>query len=135
MERDRGNLAEARRRIEEVTRWADTTRQGLLSEDLRLSYSGLLRAVYDVQVDVLMRLHAQSPAEGLERAALELSERGRGQTLLEMLREARVDVSAGIDPALLQQATEVRDQLRAKAVLHPAGRAGSPEGWRRRSLL
>jgi CHAT domain-containing protein/Tfp pilus assembly protein PilF len=126
LERDRGNLAEARRQIDSVTRWFEDTRQGLLSEDLRQSFSGVLREAYEVQVDVLMRLHARNPGEGHDRAALELSERGRSQTLMEMLREARVVLRPELEPGLLQRANALRDELNAKAMLQMTGTGASP---------
>jgi CHAT domain-containing protein len=131
LERDRGNLPEARRLIEGVTQWLDTTREGLLSEGLRLSYSGFLREAYDVHIDVLMRLHARDPGAGLARTALELSERGRGRTLIEMLHEARVDLTTGIDPSLLQREDELRSELNTRAarqLLRPEGPRDHQDG-------
>src|SRR5207247_4809857 len=52
---------------------------------------------------------------GFDRAALEVSERGRARSLLEMLAEARVDIRQGVDPALLKRERLLRQQLNDKA--------------------
>jgi CHAT domain-containing protein len=126
-ERDRGQLAEARRLIESLTRLFETARGGVVSDELRIAYSGLARAAYDLDVDILMKMHAREPEGGFAAAAFEASERGRSRALLELLNEAHVGGTAGVEPALLQRAAETRRQLAAKAALQvPGGDASRP---------
>jgi CHAT domain-containing protein len=127
LERDRGNLVEARRFAADVTSMLETARAGIQSEDLRLSHAALVRDAYDLEVDVLMRLRWLEPDAALDRTAFEISERGRARTLLEMLHEARVDVSRDADPALLAREATLRQQLSAKALhqAHPFAPSGS----------
>jgi CHAT domain-containing protein/tetratricopeptide (TPR) repeat protein len=128
VERDRGQLSESLRLVESATLLLERIRDRITSPHLRLSASALIQEVYDVHVDVLMRLHAQNPAGGHERAAFEVSERGRCRRLLEVLQEAKVDLSVGADPALLARERELRAQISAKAMLQAPLHAASEVG-------
>ena len=62
-----------------------------------------------------MRLHQQRPAEGFAVAALEISEKSRARSLLELLREARVEIQQGVDPLLIERESNLRRAIANRA--------------------
>lgn len=71
--------------------------------------------IYETNIDVLMRLHQQRPTEGFAVAALEVSEKSRARSLLELLREARAEIEQGVDPSLIERESYLRRSIANKA--------------------
>jgi CHAT domain-containing protein/Tfp pilus assembly protein PilF len=115
VERDRGNLVEARRQIEAALSLIDSVRADAGSQQQRASYFALVQKYYELYVDVLMRLHRLRPAEGFDAKALQASERARARSLLELLTESRVDIRQGVDVALLERERNLAQLLNTKA--------------------
>ena len=130
MERDLGNLGEARSQIEAALEITESLRTKVASQDLRASYFASVRQQYDLYIDLLMRMHQQHPSEGLDAAALQASERGRARSLLESLTEARTDIRQGIDPTLLERERSLQQLLNAKADRQMRLLSGKPESGR-----
>ena len=114
-ERDLGDLDEAKRRIEAALAITETLRIKIASRQLRASYLGATRQYHELYIDLLMRLHRLRPSEGHDVAALGASERARARGLLEMLAEARADISEGIDAALLERERSLQRRINAAA--------------------
>ena len=85
------------------------------SQQSRASYLATLQSAYTFEIDLLMQMHRLNPAEGLDAEALQVSERARTRSLLEMLTEARVNIREGVDAALLERERNVVQLLNAKA--------------------
>jgi CHAT domain-containing protein/tetratricopeptide (TPR) repeat protein len=117
LQRDRGDLEAARRAIESAASRVEAAGMPLASDGLRSAWAAITDEVYDLYVDILMRLHAGDPAGGFDRAALEASERGRARGLRELLREARVSLTVplGVDARLLEDERRLREGLSAVA--------------------
>jgi CHAT domain-containing protein/Tfp pilus assembly protein PilF len=115
VERDRGDLIEARAQIEAALAITESLRAKIASQELRASYLASKQHYYDFYVDLLMRLYERQPSEGHDAAALQASERARARSLLETLTEARADIRQGVDPALLEREQSLHQQLNAKA--------------------
>src|SRR5207245_2176197 len=115
VERDRGNLTEARVRIEEALTIVESLRSKIASQELRSSYFATVQQYYDFYIDLLMRLHQQQPSSGLDGTALQASERRRARSLLETLAEANADIRQGVDPTLVARERLLQQQLNAKA--------------------
>ena len=115
LERDRGNLIAARKFIEEALERAESLRYKIGSSRLRASYFASVHRSRDIYIDVLMRLHKQNPAEGLDRAAFNASETARARTLLEQLTEASKEIRHGVEPALLESERSVGESIAKKA--------------------
>jgi CHAT domain-containing protein len=111
----RGNLTAARASVEAAIGMVESFRATTPTEDLRVSYSASVRSFYDTYIDVLMRLHQAHPSEGLAARALEVSERARARTLLDILSEGHAEVQEGVDPNLLARERSLQQSLRAKA--------------------
>ncbi|MBC1224702.1 CHAT domain-containing protein [Nostoc sp. UCD121] len=122
IERDRGNLNQAKTQIESAINIIETTRSKVNSNDLRTSYFATVQDYYKFYIDLLMQLHKKDPSKGYAAEALHISERSRARGLLELLTEANAKIRKGIDPQLLveeqnlQQQLDARDQLRQELV-------------------
>jgi CHAT domain-containing protein/tetratricopeptide (TPR) repeat protein len=113
-ERDRNNLAVARQHTERAIENVESLRTMIVSQDWRASYLASKRDYYEFYIDLLMRLHQESPAKGHDAAALQASERARARSLLETLSEARIDIREGVDSQLLAQEQELQQQINNK---------------------
>src|SRR5262249_37495027 len=78
---------------------------------LRTSYFASVRQHYDLQVDLLMRLHANGDSPAAR--AFETSERSRARSLLDSIAEARGSISEGVDRSLLDREVSLRTSLDA----------------------
>ena len=116
-ERDLGNLGAARARIEEALEAIERLRTTVNIPDLRASGFARAQDYYELEIDLLMRLHKENPGAGLAASALEASERSRARELLEMLASARAEIRQGVDPALLEREIALRNRVEAKADL------------------
>ncbi len=114
LERDRGELAAARAHIEDALDRIESLRTAVARQELRSSYLASKQNEYEFYVDLLMDLHRREPEQGYDAAALEASERARARGLLDMLAEARADIRAGVDPALLDRERSFQRDLNAK---------------------
>ena len=117
VERDRGNLIEARLRIEAALSLIESVRADAGSQESRASYFASTQKYYEFYIDTLMRLHKSRPAEGFNAEALKASEQARARSLLELLTESRVDIRQGVDAALLDRERNLAQRLNAKAQL------------------
>ena len=115
VERNQGNLVQARAHIEEAAQIAEFLRSQTLVQESRSTLFAKWRYVHDIEVDVLMHLDKSDPAGGFDALAVEASERTRARSLLEMLREAGADIRRGIDPTLLDRERTLARQLNARA--------------------
>ena len=115
LERDRGNLDRARVLIEDRLRIAESMRSDLVSPESRASLLASVQNAYEFYTDVLMRQHKAEPTKGLDALALEVSERKRARSLLDLLTEARANVRQGVDPELLERERLLGRQLNEKA--------------------
>jgi CHAT domain-containing protein len=115
VERDTGDLEESRRRLEAALAITETLRIKIASQQLRASYFGATQLYHELYIDLLMRLHRLRPSEGHDVSALGASERARARGLLEMLAEARADISGGIDASLLERERSLQKRINAGA--------------------
>lgn len=114
LNRKLGLLAEARKQLEEAIELTESVRANAKSQQSRLSYLAKKQSVYDDYTDLLMEMHKGQPGRGYEVVALQNSERARARSLLDRLAEARANINAGADPALLAAEKSVREQLSIK---------------------
>lgn len=130
-----GDLDAARGRIETAIRLTESRRSSVAEQNLRASYFSTVRGRYDLLISILMALDQQRPAHGFAAQALEVSERARARSLLDLLDEKRPDLRQGIDPGLLDRESSLRlllnekiaDQVRLVSGKHTAQEAESAE--------
>jgi CHAT domain-containing protein/Tfp pilus assembly protein PilF len=110
-----GNTDKALERINEAIEIIESLRIKVTNPDLRASYLASVHNIYDLAIDILMKLHERSPDKGYAAAALQTSERSRARSLIEMLTEAKADIRKGVSAALLAREAMARQQVNARA--------------------
>ena len=115
VERDKGNLPEARRNIEAAIEIIDYVRSSIEAQEIRTAFFVTVKGYYDFYVDLLMRLHQQDASGNYQALALQVSERARARMLMESLIEAGARIRQGVDSGLLDRERELQKQLSAKA--------------------
>jgi CHAT domain-containing protein/Tfp pilus assembly protein PilF len=115
LEEERGDLERARMLLKEALDIFESQRARIFSQELRTSYFASVHDFYGETIELLMRLHRQRPAEGYAAEALQLSERARARSLLELLAESSAGIREGIAPALLERERRLRQQINAQA--------------------
>ena len=111
VESDQGQLEAARTRIERVLILTESLRAKAAGQDLRASYLAERLDYYKFQIDLLMRLHAEDPRRGFEKAAFRVAERSRARSLLEMLGELPGEIRRNADPQLLHRERLLQREL------------------------
>jgi CHAT domain-containing protein/tetratricopeptide (TPR) repeat protein len=114
-EQQRGNLAAARKHIEESLALIETVRSRSSSLEMRASYRATVENAYEFYVDVLMQQHVKEPSRGYDAQALQASERARARSFLERLSEAKIDIRQGVDASLIEKERDLTRVLNAKA--------------------
>ena len=112
--REQGELASARGALERSIELLESLRLEISGEHLRTSHFATARAVYEMYIDVLMRLERPGATDVSSILAFETAERARARGLLDFLQQADVDFRDG-DPDLLRKAERLRQQMNAKA--------------------
>ncbi|MCP4664536.1 MAG: hypothetical protein GY856_54825 [bacterium] len=92
IEMSRGNLEQARAYAEPGLELVESLRAEIAAEELRTSFFTFLRESYELYVELMMRMHAQDPTADFAAAAFLAAERARARSLLDLLREARVEL-------------------------------------------
>ena len=110
-----GDLSQALIAGQEALRITESLRAGVAGSDRRSAFFSTVQGRYDSHIETLMRLHDQSPHEGYATTALEISERARARSLLEMLAESGTDIRAGVEAGLLERERSLSRQIRSKA--------------------
>jgi len=112
-----GDLALAQRHLDAALDQIDSVRGRVQSQSLRASFGAAALTYYEDAVDVAMRMHAKSSAQGHDGRAFELFERSRAQSLTDLLAEARFEPGSGVDPALAAEQKALQKQLGEKDTL------------------
>jgi CHAT domain-containing protein/tetratricopeptide (TPR) repeat protein len=115
VEQKRGNLTQARQTVEQAVRLIESLRTNIAGQELRAYYFASRRQFFESYIEVLMQMHKQNPAAAFDAVALEVSERARARSLLELLTEARADIRQGVDGSLLERERSLRQRLAARA--------------------
>lgn len=116
IERERGNLVEARNLIETAIKNIELVRSRIPGHELRASFFASVRNYYEMYIDLLMQLHKSQPSDGFDFLALQASERARARSLLELFNELQMNIRQGVDRDLLKREQELQQQLSSKAV-------------------
>lgn len=124
--RDLGSLRDARERIEQAVKMIETLREQVGGRQLRESYFATVQKSYELYLDVLMLLHQQRPGEGLNEAALQVSEQARARGLREMLAESRADLRQDAPAQLLERERALQQELNSKAARQQNLLSGTP---------
>lgn len=113
VESQRGNLQIALDQIKTALAIVEDIRTNVASHDLRTSFLASKQDYYELYIDLLMQLHQQQPTSGYDALALQVSEKARARSLLDILIEAQADIRQGVDPQLLDREKWLQRQLNA----------------------
>ncbi|HUE81634.1 MAG TPA: CHAT domain-containing tetratricopeptide repeat protein [Pyrinomonadaceae bacterium] len=114
-ERDRGNLVAARAQTQAALALIEQVRTRVGSGQLRASYLASEQDAFHFYIEVLMQLHRKNSSAGHDAEALQVSERARARSLIDLLTEARVDIRQGVDPKLVERERDLAQLLNAKS--------------------
>ncbi|MDX2044531.1 MAG: CHAT domain-containing tetratricopeptide repeat protein [Acidobacteriota bacterium] len=114
IESGRNNLRQSRSQIQEAIKIVESLRANLSSPELRASYRASVQQYYDLHIDVLMRMGKRAPKSGLVAEALQVSERARARSLIELLTESSAEIRQGVDPTLVERERELHEQINEK---------------------
>lgn len=106
-----GNLDEALQEIEVSLKLAEQQRAETESLDLRAFYFSTRQHYSELYIDILLSLDRLRPNQGFAARALEADEKRRARSLLDALAETRAEVRRKADPALREEAAELRQRL------------------------
>ncbi|MEO7658202.1 MAG: CHAT domain-containing tetratricopeptide repeat protein, partial [Pyrinomonadaceae bacterium] len=115
IERQIGNFANARSRIEEAIAIVESIRARIAVQEIRATYFATVKKYYDFYIDLLMQAQKAQPDKGFDALALQTSEKSRARGLLDLLSLARVDIRKGVDQTLLDREQQARERLVEKA--------------------
>ncbi|HYU34396.1 MAG TPA: CHAT domain-containing tetratricopeptide repeat protein [Thermoanaerobaculia bacterium] len=116
VERSTGRTREARAHADAaVARVEELRRTGFVSPALRAAFLATQRRAYSLLIDLLMDQHAAEPQGGYDRAALEVSERARARSLLDVLSSGSAGHDGSAAPELRERRQSLRRRLSAKA--------------------
>lgn len=122
--RDQGELKDldsASSDVEAAIAAFESLRTRLGNPELRAAFLGFRGDVYELRVDILMRLDAARPGQGFDRAAFEASEHARARSLLDVLLESGALIQSsqsgrtGGAPALAARQRDLERRLALKA--------------------
>jgi CHAT domain-containing protein len=116
LDRDEGQLFDAYERAQAAVAIAEAFRSRSTAQQFRAAFLATARDQYELQIDILMRMHERAPAAGFDVLALQASERARARGLVETLEEAQAQIRHHADPALVARELQVRQLLNDKAV-------------------
>lgn len=108
-----GNFEEAIAQIETALTLIEDLRTQISSQDLRASFLASKQDYYQFYIDLLMQLNQQQPNQGWDGKALQISERAKARSLLDILAEAQGQITSGVDPQLLEQKQTLSQKLSA----------------------
>jgi CHAT domain-containing protein len=114
VERKRGErdsaLADARAALDLL----ESLRTEVASHDLRASFFAVSHDAYAFTLDLLAAMHRAHLGAGFDRQALDVAERARARSLLDLLAESRVEIREGVDPVLLETDQALRRRVGAR---------------------
>lgn len=110
-----GELERARRRAETAVETLEVLRTDAGDATWRASLLASKHDVYELLVDVLLRLDAAEPGTGWAFRAFEVAEQAKARSLRDTLRAASV-APADVDPALVAAEARLRRQVRGLAL-------------------
>ncbi len=111
----RGDLRLARQAAGRAGDLVEGLRLSSVSPDFRASYFSTVEHFFDLQIDLLVKSHRHEPKAGHAARALQVNERARARSLLEMLAEAGADIRRGVAPLLLDREKRLQEEVNRHA--------------------
>ncbi len=112
--RDGGDLTTALDRARSAVDIVESIRTRVFDPRLRTSFLATRQDFYEAYADLLMPPPGATPDPARAAEALQISERARARSLLDILSEAGADVRAGADPVLVDREHRLRAEVNAR---------------------
>ena len=109
-EQDSGNLTAALDLTRSAVDTIESIRTHVSDQGLRTSFLATRQDFYEAYIDLLMT--TRSPERKAE--ALQVSERARARSLLDLLNESGANIHGGVSPALIEREHSLRTELNAR---------------------
>jgi tetratricopeptide (TPR) repeat protein len=103
-----GNIPIAISNIEKAIELSEKGRSKIYNRDLRTYYFATTQDFHTLYIDLLMKLHDQQPSKGHNAQALYVHELSQARTLLDLVKEAGIDIKQGVDGKLLEQESQLK---------------------------
>lgn len=113
-ERAQGRPAEALALLDQTFERIEALRSRVASPELRASYLAAQRGAYELAIDIHLDLHRLDSAAGHDRLALEVSERARARSLLDLLAAGGSDLPPRTEAGLAQRRQLLLERAGAK---------------------
>jgi CHAT domain-containing protein/Tfp pilus assembly protein PilF len=110
IEKERGFLENALDHIESAIAIVESQRSQVASEDLRALFLARKQSYYELALDVLMALHAKHPGEDWNARAVQMSERARARSLLDLLTVGG-GARTGVAPEVVERERQALSEL------------------------
>jgi CHAT domain-containing protein/tetratricopeptide (TPR) repeat protein len=114
LDRDHGDPAIALAHAQSAVDTIESIRTRVSNQRLRTTFLATKQDFYEVYIDTLMPPAGATQDPARVAAALEISERARARSLLDILSESGADVRAGTDSALVEREHRLRDEVNAQ---------------------
>jgi CHAT domain-containing protein/Tfp pilus assembly protein PilF len=114
VEKDKGNLPKAIENVENGLKIIEQIRGEIINPELRTVYFSTVQQFYELYTDLLVARYEKSKDTVDIALALEMSERARTRSLVELLQEANINIRQGVDVKMLEQAQDLQTLLNAK---------------------
>jgi CHAT domain-containing protein/Tfp pilus assembly protein PilF len=108
---EKGRLESGLELAAEAVNVTESLRARVIAERLRTSYFAAKQSSYETYIDILMRLDAGKPGVGYDARALEVAERRRARTLIDLLGEPRSDVRISAAEDLMRERAQLVRRL------------------------
>ena len=126
-EKEKGNLEKAIENVRKGLDIIEEIRSKIVGSESRYAYFSTVQNYYELYTDLLVsRFEKTKKTEDLA-LALEISERSRSRSLVELLQEAKIDFKQGIDPKLLAEQKNLQKQINDKYARRETLLSGKPK--------
>jgi CHAT domain-containing protein len=113
-QRDSGNLDAALTTLNRAIDSIESQRLKMAGQSMRLSYFATTRDIYELTIDVHMRLSQREQNHQYVSKAFELTEQSRARSLLDMLLESKAALSPDNNVKLLEEESELLSHIATK---------------------
>lgn len=103
LEQNDGNLEKAVLNVSKGLEIVETIRGELIGSEVRYAYFSTVQNYYEHYIDLLISQFEKTKDKSHISKALEISERSRSRSLIELLQQANVNFKQGIDAKLLEK--------------------------------
>jgi len=110
-QRSLGRIEDSLASIDDALSLVESLRGDIDESDLQAQVIGSRADLYDLRVDLLLRLHASRPDRGYDEDAFAASEWRRARSLLEAVKELGAEIPKSLPPDILRSQRGLRNRL------------------------